>query len=420
MSAKDVERTFAREPQIPYEVMESVKKIVEDVKVRGDKAVLDYTFKFDGIELKPEALVVRRDEMQVVFKAMPPDIANALLKAAENIKKFQEKQLPQNWELEVEPGVFIGQVYRGLGRVGVYVPGGRAGYPSTMLMAVIPAKVAGVEEVIVCTPPLKDGTINPYVLAAAYVAGADVVFKVGGAQAIAAMAFGTETIPKVDKIVGPGNIYVTAAKVLVSDKVAIDMPAGPSEVVVLADEKADLKLVALDLVAQAEHDPMSFVAAIVTSMSMAEALNKEIAEIAKSCEKADIVNSALNNGAIFVVSDVRQGVEVVNCLAPEHLELMCEDADQLVKQVKNAGTVFIGEYSPVALGDYAAGSNHILPTGGYAKVYSALSVRDFIKSIEYVKCTKEGLSKLASTVLSLAKVEGFPNHAKSVEERLKR
>lgn len=416
----ELQKTLARRLQIPSEIIDASRRIVEDVAARGDKALLEYTFKFDGVELSADKLAVSKEQMLAAFRSMPSDVAEALLKAADNIRKFQQIQRPSDWEIEITPGVIVGQRFEAISRVGIYVPGGRAGYPSTMLMAAIPAKVAGVEEVIACTPPQKDGSVNPYVLAAAHVAGLDAVYKVGGAQAIAAMAFGTETIPKVDKLVGPGNMYVTAAKILVSDKVPIDMPAGPSEVVVLADEKADLRTVALDLVAQAEHDPMAFVAAIVTSMSAAESLSREVNEVAKNAERGEAVGSALNNGMIFVVASLEQGVEVANCLAPEHLEIIADDAERLFRKVKNAGAVFVGKCAPVALGDYAAGSNHVLPTGGYAKAYSALSVRDFLKAIEYVKSDFEGLKSLSKVVLPLSRVEGFLNHARSVEERLKK
>lgn len=401
-------------------VMSSVRDIVADVRKRGDEALIDYTERFDGVKLSREQIRVPNREFRAAYEKVDAKTVQAIKGAARAIKKFHQKQLPGEWMVELQPGVKAGQLVRPLERVGAYVPGGLAIYPSSLLMAAIPARVAGVEQVIVCTPPRSDGKIDPAVLIAADVAGVDALFKVGGAQAIAAMAYGTQTIPKVDKIVGPGNVYVVAAKRVVSADVGIDFAAGPSEVLILADSSADPTYVAADLLAQAEHDSAAAVVLVTTSEGLASEVRGLIRDMIRNNPRRDTIAKSLGRyGRIVVARDLAEAIEFTNDYAPEHLQLMIKRPERALKRVKNAGSIFVGPYAPVAAGDLAVGPSHILPTGGAARRRSGLSVLDFVRLPSVQVLTKKGLKRVARVAEELAKVEGLPGHARSIRERLR-
>jgi len=389
--------------------IEKVKPIVEEVKKRGDEALIEFTMKFDGV--KQRYLKVPKEEIDHAYDIVEDDVIDALEIARENIERFHSITAVDR-DIKIDFGdCILGKKYTPIESVGVYIPGGKASYPSTALMAGIPAKIAGVGRLIACTPPNKDGCVNPLTLVACDLAGFDEIYVVGGAQAIAAMAYGTETVKPVEKIVGPGNVYVTAAKLLVQKDVAIDMPAGPSEILVIADETANPTFVAFDCLAQLEHDPNALAIVLTTS--------RELAENVEKIAKAEGVSLNLENLKIAIVDSVDEALELSNKIAPEHLSIVCKNAEKLLDKVKNAGSVFIGEYSPVACGDYASGTNHILPTSGYARVYSGLSVETFMKHITYQILTKSSLNRIGEAVIRLAKAEGLEYHAKSVELRLR-
>jgi len=388
--------------------IEIVKPIIEKVKNEGDKALIAFTEKFDGV--KPKYLRVPEEEIDHAYDVVDDEIIDALEVARENIEKYHTITSVER-EIKVDLGdIILGKKYVPLDSVGIYIPGGKASYPSTALMTGIPAKLAGVDRIVACTPPDKDGRIKPLTLVACDIAGIDEIYAVGGAQAIAAMAYGTETIKKVDKIVGPGNAYVTAAKLIVQKDVPIDMPAGPSEILIIADENANAEFIALDCIAQLEHDPMSIAIVLTTSRKLAEEVEKIANEIGSGIN--------LNNLRIAVVGSIDEALDLANKIAPEHLSLMFDKAEYYIDKIRHAGSVFIGEYSPVACGDYASGTNHVLPTSGYAKVFSGLSVETFMKHISYQILTKEGLRRIADAVIKLAEVEGFKYHAMSVKKRL--
>ncbi|MFA5364328.1 MAG: histidinol dehydrogenase [Candidatus Bathyarchaeia archaeon] len=396
----------------------SVKEIVDDVKQNGDKALVEYTQKFDNVTLKPSTIRVTPEEIKAAYKKLTKKQVNALKKAATNIAAFHKQQLKTRWTMQIAKGVTAGQVIRPISSVGVYAPGGKASYPSSVLMCAIPAKVAGVETVVVCSPPTSGGDISAALLVAADVAGVDAVYRVGGAQAVAAMSYGTGTVQKVDKIVGPGNVYVTAAKLQVNTDVAIDIPAGPSEVLVIADETADAACVASDLLAQAEHDPQAWAVLVTSSEPLAKKVNLELEKQVKSLSRTQIIASSLQKGGLIVtVKDIEEAIELTNLIAPEHLQIQTKNPDKVLDKIKNAGAIFLGRYSPVAFGDYSAGLNHVLPTAGYAKIYSGLSSYDFIKTMNYLQCTKEGYENLQDTAVTIAEMEGFDAHAKSVKIR---
>lgn len=388
------------------EALSKVKPIVEDVRKKGDSALKYYTKKFDGVEI--DNFRVSEDEVEQAFKRIKPEIIEALNEAYKNIREFHERQLPEEWSYE-KNGLKLGQLMRPLQRVGCYIPGGRASYPSTALMATIPARVAGVKEIVCVSPPNKNGRVNDLVLVACKIVGVREIYKVGGAQAIAALAYGTESIAKVQKIVGPGNIYVTAAKQLVSLEVAIDLPAGPSEVLIVAEEHANPEFIAFDLLAQAEHDPNACCVLVTTSGKLA----KEVYERLLSYKIEA-------NCFILIAENLEDALNFTNEFAPEHLELILKNPTDFLERVKNAGSVFIGEYSPVACGDYASGTNHILPTLGYAKTFSGLTVYDFLKFISFQSLDKKALEKLGKTIITLAEAEGLKMHAESIRKRLKR
>lgn len=398
------------------EVVPAVSEIINNVREKGDKAVYDYTVKFDG--KAPEKTEITKEEIEELIKDCEPKFLEAITKAAANIKDFHARQVQQSWLTTKENGVIMGQRVRGLKRVGIYVPGGTAAYPSSVLMNAIPAKLAGVEEVIMVTPPCKDGKPNPNIMAAAKIAGVDRVFLMGGAQAVAALAYGTETVPKVDKIVGPGNIFVATAKKLLYGVVDIDMIAGPSEILIVADKTANPKFLAADLMSQAEHDRLASSILLTTSDEIAVETEKEVLRQVEKISRKDIIEYSLSNfGAIIVCSDMTQAVDFANELAPEHLEVCCENPMEYVGKLHNAGSVFLGNYSPEPLGDYFAGPNHVLPTSGTARFFSPLSVDSFVKKSSFIYYTEDALKKDAELIEEFAKKEGLTAHANSITVR---
>ena len=398
------------------DVVPAVSEIINNVRENGDKAVYDYTVKFDG--KAPEKTEITKEEIEELIKDCEPKFLEAITKAAANIKDFHARQVQQSWLTTKENGVIMGQRVRGLKRVGIYVPGGTAAYPSSVLMNAIPAKLAGVEEVIMVTPPCKDGKPNPNIMAAAKIAGVDRVFLMGGAQAVAALAYGTETVPKVDKIVGPGNIFVATAKKLLYGVVDIDMIAGPSEILIVADKTANPKFLAADLMSQAEHDKLASSILLTTSDEIAVETEKEVLRQVEKLSRKDIIEYSLSNfGAIIVCSDMTQAVDFANELAPEHLEVCCENPMEYVGKLHNAGSVFLGNYSPEPLGDYFAGPNHVLPTSGTARFFSPLSVDSFVKKSSFIYYTEDALKKDAELIEEFAKKEGLTAHANSITVR---
>ncbi len=396
----------------------SVRKIVESVRKNGDRALFEYTKKFDNVGLSPRTVKVSDKEFQDAETQVSDEIKSNLAIAAERIKDYHEKKLPREKTFTDSLGNELGWILRPLQRVGVYVPGGKAAYPSTVLMTVIPARVAGVEEVVLVTP-CPNGEINPTVLVAAYMAGASAVYKVGGAQAIAALAFGTKSIPRVDKIVGPGNIYVAIAKKLVFGAVDIDMIAGPSEVLVISDGNVPAGWVASDLLAQAEHDEMAVPILVTNSSEFAEEVNREVSKRLKNLRRKNIaVEAVRNRGRIFVVDTLDDAISLSNAIAPEHLELCVENPKALLPKVNHAGAIFLGSMSTEAFGDYVAGPIHVLPTGGAARFSSPLSVYDFLRMPSVISISEAGFRELADPVINLAYTEGLDAHALSVKARL--
>ena len=406
----------ARSGEIDRKVTSAVTDILNNVKQNGDDAVREYTLKFDGH--MPSKFEISREEIDSSPDKCDRDFILALYKAAENIRDFHARQKQQSWLEPKQNGVILGQRIRGLKRVGVYVPGGTAAYPSSVLMNVIPAKIAGVKEIVMVTPPQKDGTANPDILAAAKIAGVDRVFLMGGAQAVAALAYGTQSVPKVDKIVGPGNIFVATAKKLLYGTVDIDMIAGPSEILIVADKSANPKFLAADLMSQAEHDKMASAILLTTSEETANETAKELSRQMQTLERRDIIEQSLNDfGAIIVCKDISEAVDFANELAPEHLELAVENPMEYIGRVDNAGSVFLGHYSPEPLGDYFAGPNHVLPTSGTARFFSPLSVDSFIKKSSFIYYTEPALSEAKDDIIKLAETEGLTAHANSIKVR---
>ncbi len=393
-----------------------VSEIIDNVRQNGDKAVRDYTIKFDG--KAPDYFEVPKEEIEKSLTQCDPDFISTLKKAAKNISDFHARQKQQSWLTTKENGVVMGQRVRGLERVGLYVPGGTAAYPSSVLMNAIPAKIAGVKELIMVTPPLKDGRANPDIMAAAFIAGVDRVFLMGGAQAVAALAYGTETVPKVDKIVGPGNIFVATAKKLLYGNVDIDMIAGPSEILVLADETANPKFLAADLMSQAEHDRLASAILVTTSEKTA---NETVSELSRQMEylsRKDIIEESLTNyGVIIICDDMEKALAMANELAPEHLEVCCNNPMEYIGKIDNAGSVFLGNYSPEPLGDYFAGPNHVLPTSGTARFFSPLSVDSFVKKSSFIYYTDEALRADKDDIVRFAETEGLTAHANSIKVR---
>lgn len=411
-----VRQLMQRAGEKDQKVDQIVADILEQVRLRGDTAVREYTEKFDG--RAPEKIEVSQSEIAEMVELCDRDFVDALERAAENIRVFHSKQKQQSW-LDPQPnGVILGQRVRGLERVGIYVPGGTAAYPSSVLMNAIPAKIAGVREIVMVTPPSKDGKPNPDIMAAAYVAGVDRVFLVGGAQAAAALAYGTETIPKVDKIVGPGNIFVATAKKHLYGTVDIDMIAGPSEILIVADETANPKFLAADLMSQAEHDVLASAILLTTSESVAEETIQEVERQMAALERKEIIRRSLEDfGAVIVCETMDEAVEFANDLAPEHLELCAANPMEYIGRLDNAGSLFLGNYSPEPLGDYYAGPNHVLPTSGTARFFSPLSVDSFVKKSSFIYYTEEALKAAKDDIVMLADTEGLTAHANSIKVR---
>lgn len=387
--------------------IERVKPIVEAVRKEGDKAVIRFTKEFDGVEL--EQLRVAEVEFDRAYDAVDDNLIDALEVAKENIHRFHYvTTVEREMKVEFEDCV-MGKIYTPIEKVGAYIPGGRASYPSTALMIGVPAKIAGVEKLVACTPPDKDGRINPLTLVALDIADFDEVYKAGGAQAIAAMAYGTETVEKVCKIVGPGNIYVTAAKLLVAKDVAIDMPAGPSEILVIADETADAEFIAYDCLAQLEHDPMAVAVVITNSQEVARKVRERVSSIGE-----------FENFAVLVVENLAEAFKIANEFAPEHLTIAVKNPEDWLSKIKNTGSVFLGNFSPVAAGDYASGTNHVLPTAGYAKMYGGLSVESFMKHFTFQMLSEETMKRIGDAIIKIAEAEGLRCHAESVKKRLEK
>ena len=415
---EDLKALLSREVGI-QDVLPQASEILADVASNGDEALLRCTEKFDGAKL--ESLMVAQEEISAAYKAVDEGLLESLSIAAENILAFHEKQKEKDlWMVEIAPGVMAGQKVVPLDAVGAYVPGGRASYPSSALMNVIPAKAAGVPRIVVCTPPKSDGSVDPLTLVASDLAGANEIYKLGGVQAIAAMAFGTESIGRVNKIVGPGNVYVTAAKMLVRGSVEIDFPAGPSEVLIIADSTADPDVVAFDMIAQAEHDPNSIAVLVALDDKLAYDVTNFLQAQAKLVDRAEIVKQSLEHSAILLAETAEEAVDFSNAFAPEHLEIITASPFDILTRIKNAGSVFLGEFTPVAAGDYASGTNHVLPTSGYARTFSGLNVDHFTKKVTVQMITEEGLDLLGETITSLAEAEGLKAHAESVRRRLGR
>lgn len=393
-----------------------VYEILDDVKKEGDKALLKYTKKFDNVEL--EALKVTKDEVDEALEIVGNEFLKILKEAKDNIAWYHEKQLQSSWITNDKEGIILGQLIRPLERVGIYVPGGKAAYPSTVLMNAIPAKVAGVESIAMVTPPSKDGKVNPYILAAADIAGVNEIYKVGGAQSIAALAYGTKTIKSVDKIVGPGNIYVARAKRAVFGLVDIDMIAGPSEICIIADENKNPSFIAADLLSQAEHDEMASSILVTTSKTLAMKVKKEVKLQIEQSERREIITQAINSyGYIFVARDIEEAINISNKIAPEHLEVMVDNPFELLPKIKNAGAIFLGEYTPEPVGDYFAGPNHTLPTSGTAKFSSPLGTYDFMKKSSLLYYNEEALRSIKDKVISFTEAEGLSAHGNSIKVR---
>jgi histidinol dehydrogenase len=394
-----------------------VNDIIQNVREKKDEAIFDYTKRFDGADISAANIRVTEEEIKEAYELVDEKLLTVIKKALVNIRKYHEKQRQNSW-FTSEDGIILGQKVTPLGIAGVYVPGGKAVYPSSVLMNVLPAKVAGVPRIVMCTPPGKDGKVYPSTLVAAKEAGVDEIYKVGGAQAIAAMAFGTESVPKVDKIVGPGNIYVALAKKAVFGYVSIDSIAGPSEILVLADETANARYVAADLLSQAEHDEMASAILITTSPSLAEAVSKEVDGFVAVLSRKDIIQKSLDNyGYILVADTLNDAIDAANEIASEHMEIVTADPFHVMTRIKNAGAIFIGEYSSEPLGDYFAGPNHVLPTNGTAKFFSALSVDDFIKKSSIISYSREALEAVHEDIESFAECEKLTAHANSVRVR---
>lgn len=415
---KDIlQNLLKRSPNNYGEFEGRVNAIIEEVRNNRDQAVFNYTKQFDGADINAGNILVTEEEIAEAYEQVDTTLLAVIRKSLVNIKKYHEKQVQNSW-FTAEDGIILGQKVTALATVGVYVPGGKAVYPSSVLMNVLPAKVAGVDRIVMCTPPGKDGKVYPSTLVAAKEAGVDEIYKVGGAQAIAAMAFGTESVPKVDKIVGPGNIYVALAKKAVFGYVSIDSIAGPSEILVLADETANPRYVAADLLSQAEHDEMASAILITTSQKLAEEVSAEIDQFVTELSRKEIIQKSLDNyGYILVADNMEEAIDTVNAIASEHMEIVTADPFHVMTKIRNAGAIFIGEYSSEPLGDYFAGPNHVLPTNGTAKFFSALSVDDFIKKSSIISYSREALEKVHKDIEQFAECEKLTAHANSIRVR---
>lgn len=422
IDSKDVQALSAylesREAGVDQQMNAKVLDIIEQVRTRKDDALLEYTEKFDHVKL--DSLIMSEEEIEAVMSKVDASLIADLKEAAENIACYHEKQLQEGYEIQKEDGVYLGQRVIPLERVGVYVPGGRAAYPSTVLMNVIPAKIAGVKEIVMVTPPSADGSVDPVIAAAAHIAGVTRICKVGGAQAVAALAYGTQSIPRVDKIVGPGNAYVACAKRLVYGKVDIDMIAGPSEILVIADKGADPEYVAADMISQAEHDPMASSILITDDETLVEKVEEALQRQSDALPRQEIISQSLSNyGTVMVCDTIEECIEKANAIAPEHLELMVQDARSWLPLVRNAGSVFLGYYTCESIGDYFGGCNHVLPTNGTARFASALSCDSFIKKSSYLHYSKEALQRDGEKIMNIAHHESLDGHANAVKVRMK-
>lgn len=416
---KDIlENLLKRSPNSYGKFEASVAAILADVKEKGDEAVFDYTKRFDGADMNAANIIVTKKEIDEAYSLVDKQLVEVIRKALVNIREYHAKQKQYSWFDSTPNGTILGQKVTPLNRVGVYVPGGKAAYPSSVLMNIIPAKVAGVNQIIMTTPPGKDGRVNPGTLVAANEAGVDVIYKVGGAQAIAAMSYGTDSIRKVDKIVGPGNIYVALAKKAVYGHVSIDSIAGPSEILVIADETANPRYVAADLLSQAEHDEMASAILITTSEELADKVSKEIDSFVAELSRSEIISKSLENyGYILIARDIDEAVETANEIASEHLEIVTKDPFTVMTKIRNAGAIFLGEYSSEPLGDYFAGPNHVLPTNGTAKFFSPLGVDDFIKKSSIISYSREALEPIHEDIIKFANAERLTAHANSIKVR---
>lgn len=413
-----LEDLLKRSPNSYGKFEASVNEIIANVREKKNEAIFSYTKQFDGADINASNILVTEEEIQEAYELVDEKLLGVIRKALVNIKKYHEKQIQNSWFTTEDDGIILGQKVTPLGIAGVYVPGGKAVYPSSVLMNVLPAKVAGVPKIVMCTPPGKDGKVYPSTLVAAKEAGVDEIYKVGGAQAIAAMAFGTESVPKVDKIVGPGNIYVALAKKAVFGYVSIDSIAGPSEILVLADETANPRYVAADLLSQAEHDEMASAILITTSEDLAQKVSKEVDHFVEVLSRKEIIQKSLDNyGYILVADSMEDAIDATNEIASEHMEIVTKDAFHVMTKIKNAGAIFIGEYASEPLGDYFAGPNHVLPTNGTAKFFSALSVDDFIKKSSIISYSREALEKVHKDIEDFAECEKLTAHANSIRVR---
>ena len=413
-----LENLLKRSPNSYGEFEGRVNEIIENVREKRDAAIFDYTKRFDGADINAENILVTEDEIKEAYEKVDEKLLEVIRKALVNIRKYHEKQRQYSWFDSEESGIILGQKVTALEKVGVYVPGGKAVYPSSVLMNIVPARVAGVKKIVMTTPPGKDGKVNPATLVAAKEAGVDAIYKVGGAQAIAALAFGTESVPKVDKIVGPGNIYVALAKKAVFGFVSIDSIAGPSEIMVLAGETANPRFVAADLLSQAEHDEMASAILVTTSRDLAEQVSKEVEGFVAQLSRKEIIQKSLDNyGYILVAESMDEAIATVNEIASEHLELVTKNPFETMTKIRNAGAIFVGEYSSEPLGDYFAGPNHVLPTNGTAKFFSPLSVDDFIKKSSIISYSREALEPIYKDIVQFAECEQLTAHANSIRVR---
>lgn len=416
------EKTFLQSlldrSQFEYEdVNKAVGEILSDVRERKDEALIHYTLKFDKVLI--EDLLVSKEEIDNALKNIDKNLKNSLIQARENIEKYHKKQIKKSYTSSDNEDIILGQLVRPIEKVGIYVPGGSASYPSTVLMNAVPAKIAGVEEIIMITPPNRDGKIKDSILVAAFISGVDKIYKVGGAHGIGALTYGTESIPKVSKIVGPGNIYVAMAKKRVSGYVGIDMVAGPSEILIIADELANPKYIAADLISQAEHDEMAASILITDSKTLPEKVIKELERQVPLLERKETIEKSLNNyGAIILTDSLDESINIANEVAPEHLEILTKNPFEIYEKIKNAGAIFLGEFSPEPVGDYFAGTNHILPTSSTAKFSSPLGVDDFIKKTSLIYYSKKALMKAKNSIITLANEEGLTAHANSIQVRV--
>lgn len=416
-----LEDLLKRSPNSYAQYEASVQEILNTVREKRDEAIFAYTKKFDGADIDASNILVTEEEVREAYAQIDENLLRIVRRALQNIETYHQKQMQYSWFDSKPDGTMLGQKVTALHRVGVYVPGGKAAYPSSVLMNIMPAKVAGVEEIIMVTPPGKDGKVNPTTLVAAKEAGATAVYKVGGAQAVAALAYGTESIPKVDKIVGPGNIYVALAKKAVYGNVSIDSIAGPSEILVLADETADPRYVAADLLSQAEHDELASAILVTTSMELAKKVSQETDQFIQELSRGEIIQKSLDNyGHILVADCIEDAIDAANEIASEHLEIMTADPYQVMMKIRNAGAIFIGEYSSEPLGDYFAGPNHILPTNGTAKFFSPLSVDDFLKKSSIIAYSKEALEEVHRDIEQFAEAEHLTAHANSIKVRFEK